>query len=158
MNVYERISLARDTLHHMRDLKDQGGHLAHIDMSDWGYIQTNNVYDDYDHDSLQKISDTKLDAEWDNPRCGTAACFAGWMFVNPAIRKDFKEHDYKEPGEMSEWLRHERVNFDPYMELFSPSLAPFTGNKNADRTELLDILENTLQKFEDKCIDLGLTA
>lgn len=114
---------------------DEYGSLFNLGMPDW--------------------PDSMLDAEWDNPSCGTAACYAGWSFIHPDIRRDMKREGYSVPEDVADWLAagtdipaHGLNNDSVFDRLFYPDLQQPT------RAKTLDLLERNLRRLHR---DMGFT-
>lgn len=148
MQTETKISLLSATIDHMRDLLDKGGHPAHLDMSGWGTF-----YQDGYGQHLSAVNDTVLDEEWNAPTCDTVGCFAGWLFINPDVRKDMKKYGYKHPSEVGDWLAHNSVHNDAYFglygQLFDAGLSADYWDEDEhelDRDGLLDHLAMAVVK------------
>ncbi len=107
MDIYSKLNLVRDTIDHVRDLIDAGGHPAHVNMHGWGDIP---LADRGEHVlSLSWFCHngkaSRLNEEYQAPSCGTVACLAGWCFLNPDVRDDMKKRGHElSPNNVQDWL------------------------------------------------------
>jgi len=161
MDIYSKLNLVRDTIDHLRDLLDAGGHSAHVDMSGWGDIPTEAGGD---HSLSLACFGTlagveRLTEEYRTPSCNTVACLAGWCYLNPDVRGDMKKNGHElSPSNVQDWLAAgydlEELNGRTggeaiHGELFHVAIGDYMeDDPEAERAGLLDELYNRVGNVE----------
>lgn len=121
---------------------------AKVDMTGWGRSTDEPGLPE----PLGWLPNKRLDAEWENPSCRTVACFAGWAFIYPPIRRAMRTDGYFDPREVQEWLSYGTC-LDGYDDIFVPLFSP---NLSTGRTkaQTLKVIERNLRKLYK---DMGYT-
>lgn len=108
MDLYQKLDLVLDTIEHVRELYDAGGHPAHVNMQSWGEAPH-----EYQGGGAWPLSSfqgngqgDRLAEEWEAPSCSTVACLAGWCFLNPAVRADMARQSerWDSPDFVQHWI------------------------------------------------------